>query len=96
MRQYSAALSGRPPTTSRFLFSFIRPIRVVAILSPLNSSVDIDRHPFFVLGERRVRPAPNYELTRSCGERGMFESSGLYSAAFVRYCSAETFDWPFP
>jgi hypothetical protein len=61
----------------------------VAIFSPLNRLVDIDRHPFFVFGERRVRLLQIKEFTRSFDERGMFMSSALNSAAFARYCSAE-------
>jgi hypothetical protein len=46
------------------LFSFIKAGTVVAIFSPPNPLVDIDRHPFLVFGKRRVRLLQITELTR--------------------------------
>jgi hypothetical protein len=41
-----------------------RPATVGVIPSPLNRLVEIDRHPFFVFGERRVRLLQTTEFTR--------------------------------
>ena len=53
-----------PHAPQDLLFSFIKADTVVAILSPLNRLVDIDRHPFLVFGKRRVRLLQITELTR--------------------------------
>ena len=45
---------GRPQALQNLLFFLSKGGTVVAILSAPNRPIDIDRHPFFVFGKRRV------------------------------------------
>jgi hypothetical protein len=61
---FRCVVGALPRAPQDLLFSVIKADTVVAILSPLNCLVDIDRHPFLVFGKRRVRLLQITELTR--------------------------------
>jgi hypothetical protein len=71
---------GRAQALQNLLFFLGEGSTVVAILSPLNRPIDMDRHPFFVFGKR-------ISLI-SFGGRGVSVRNPLNSAAFARYCCA--------
>src|SRR4029453_143342 len=45
---------GRAQALQNLLFFLGKGSMVVVVLSPLNCFIDMDRHPFFVFGKRRV------------------------------------------
>jgi len=86
---------GRAQTLQILLFFLGKGSTVVVILSPLGRLVDMDCHPFFVFGKRRVGLLEIAEFVVSFGERGVLVSNVLNSAALARYCSAVNIDTAF-
>jgi hypothetical protein len=79
---------GRAQTLQNLLFFVGKGSTVVVILSPLNRLIDMDCHPFFVFGKRRVDRSRWRNSLVSFGERGVLARNVLNSAALARYCSA--------
>src|SRR6266702_553649 len=85
---------GRAQTLQNLLFIVGKGSTVVVILSPLNRLIDMDCHPFFVFGKRRVDPLKMAEFprfvrrTRCVGEErpefGCFGSVLLCSEHLIR------------
>jgi hypothetical protein len=85
---------GRAQALQNLLFFFGKGSTVVVILPPLNRLIDMDCHPFFVFGKRRVSPLKILEFprfvrrTRYVGEQrpefGCFGSESVRSEHLTR------------
>jgi hypothetical protein len=80
---------GRAQALQNLVFFLSEGSTVVAILSALNRLIEMNRHPFFVFGKRRVGLLEIAEFTRFVRRtRDVLVRNALNSAALARYCSA--------
>jgi len=79
---------GRAQTLQNLLFFLNKGSTVVVIFYPLDRLIDMDCHPFFVFGKRRVGLLEIEEFPRFVRRTRCVGEKRLNSAALARYCSA--------